>query len=116
MKVKSFITSHKRGQALQTGTHQIGGVTWSGEGEVSKLEVSTDNGQTWELASLQESESPYSWRQWTYDWNADKAGYFLIRSRATDAAGNVQPEQFDWNFRGFANNSIHVVPVTVRAK
>lgn len=115
MRVKSFVLSHTRGQALASGKHNIHGVAWSGEGHVTKVEVSTDDGKTWAVARLDESESPYSWQKWRFDWNADQPGYYLLRSRATNANGDCQPMNAPWNFRGFANNSIHAVPVTVRS-
>ena len=115
LQVKSFVTWPGRGQLLKTGRHEIRGIAWSGQGPVEKVEVSTDDGRTWQPAKLADSESPYAWRQWTSSWDASHPGFFLIRARATDKMGNVQPVKAQWNFRGFANNSIHAVPVQVRA-
>lgn len=115
MRVKSLITWPGRGEVLEPGIHQVRGVAWSGHGAVDRLEVSTDGGQCWRLADLGKTESSYSWRSWQYRWEALEPGHFLIRARATDAEGNVQPVQAKWNFRGFANNSIHAVPVIVRS-
>jgi hypothetical protein len=95
--------------------HQVRGVAWSGHGPVDRLEVTTDGGQSWHPADLGKLDSPYSWRTWEFRWEAREAGHYLIRARATDAAGNVQPVQARWNFRGFANNSIHAVPVIVQS-
>lgn len=115
LQVKSFVTWPGRGQYLPTGRHEIRGNAWAGHGPVTKVEVSTDDGSTWEQASLEDSESPYAWRQWTFDWEASQPGFYLVRARATDQLGNVQPMKAQWNFRGFANNSIHAVPVRIRA-
>ena len=115
LQVKSLVTWPRRGEILTTGRHEIRGMAWSGQGPVTKLEVSTDDGRTWNQANLEDSESPYAWRQWTSTWDASQPGYFLIRARATDQMGNVQPLKAKWNYRGFANNSIHAVPVQVRA-
>lgn len=115
MRVKSFITSHRRGQALEVSTQDIHGVAWSGEGQITKVEVSTDDGRTWNETQLEKSDSPYSWQKWSYDWKVEQPGYYLLRARATNAKGECQPMNAPWNFRGFANNSIHAVPVTVRA-
>lgn len=114
MPVKSLISQPGRGESLSLGHQKVRGVAWSGQGPISQVEVSTDNGRTWHPAQVDASASPYAWQKWEYNWRADKPGYFLIRARATDQNGNVQPDQFVWNFRGFANNSIHVVPVLVR--
>ena len=115
LQVKSFITWPGRGQLLLACTHQIKGVAWSGQGPVSQVEVSTDNGQTWQYANLADSTSPYAWQQWEFPWEANQPGYFLLRARATDKEGNVQPANFQWNYCGFTNNSIHAVPVEVRS-
>jgi hypothetical protein len=37
----------------------------------------------------------------------------VLSSRATDAAGNVQPVEQPWNHHGFANNEVQRVPVVV---
>lgn len=115
MRVKSLITWPGRGEVLEPGVHDICGVAWSGHGAVERLEITTDGGESWQLADLGEMESRYSWRSWQYQWKASEPGHFLIRARATDAEGNVQPVQAKWNFRGFANNSIHAVPVIVQS-
>ena len=115
LQVKSFITWPDRGHLLVAGRHQIRGVAWSGLGPVSKVEVSTDDGRTWLDANLEDSKSPYAWQRWGFSWEADRPGYFLLRARATDREGNVQPAKAQWNYRGFANNSIHAVPVEVRS-
>jgi DMSO/TMAO reductase YedYZ molybdopterin-dependent catalytic subunit len=113
IRVKSLIHWPGRGEYLQPGNHTLRGVAWSGDGPVVRVEISTDNGATWHAATLEDSQSPYSWQHWEFNWAASKPGYHMLRCRATDAQGNVQPERAEWNFRGFANNSIHTVPVTV---
>ena len=115
MRVKSLITWPGRGKILDVGSHVLRGLAWSGEGPVSLVEVSVDDGRTWQPAEVEGSESVYAWQQWRFQWEAIRPGYFLLRARATDSKGNVQPMQAKWNFRGFANNSIHAVPVAVRS-
>ncbi len=115
IRVKSLITWPSRGGLVPTGSHRIRGVAWSGLGPVSRVEVSTDNGRTWHLGALQGSRSPYAWQQWEFQWKVAKPGHYLLRARATDEKGNTQPDQAPWNFRGYAVNSIHVMPVTVHA-
>ena len=65
------------------------------------------------LADVEESDSLYGWQHWEYNWEADHPGHYLLRARAVDEQGNIQPSQAQWNFRGYSVNSIHVVPVTV---
>ena len=114
-RVKSLISWPSRGDLVGTGSHIVRGVAWSGEGSVTRVEVSADDNRTWHEASVQDAQSPYAWHNWEYIWEATYPGYYLIRARATDSQGNVQPLYALWNFRGYAVNSVHVVPVTVRA-
>lgn len=114
IKVKSLISWPGRGQMLELGTHRLRGVAWSGAAPVAKVEISTDDGCTWRSATLQESGSRHAWRQWEYLWEAAEPGRYLIRARATDELDNAQPVTAPWNFRGFASNSIHAVPVVVK--
>lgn len=114
MAVKSLITWPSRGMTLCIGANTIRGMAWSGEGPISKVEVSVDNGESWQRAWVNRSKSPYAWQPWQFSWEAGRAGHFLIRAKATDVNGRVQPASAEWNFRGFASNSIHAVPVTVK--
>ena len=43
----------------------------------------------------------------------DRVGRHTLRARATDAAGNVQPEVPPWNRLGYGNNAIEVIYVDV---
>ena len=114
IKVKSLITWPGRGQMLEVGTHRLRGVAWSGAAPVARVDISTDDGCTWRSATLQESGSRHAWRPWEYLWEAAEPGRYLIRARAMDELNNSQPARAPWNFRGFASNSIHVVPVVVK--
>ena len=115
MAVKSLITWPTRGLTVSAGAHTIRGMAWSGEGPISGVEVSVDNGATWRPARVKKSKSSYAWQKWEFVWEAAQPGHFLVRARATDVNGRIQPDKADWNFRGFANNSIHAVPVTVKS-
>jgi sulfane dehydrogenase subunit SoxC len=75
--------------------------------------VSVDGGATWDDAVLDELVGARAWRGWSYEWDA-AAGEHEICSRATDAAGNVQPVDPPWNLKGFANNEVERLQVMVR--
>ena len=113
LKVKSLITSPRHGEVIQQGPFTIRGLAWSGEGEVEKVEVSTEGGDNWQEASLLGKPDSNSWRQWELIWHASRPGHFIFMARATDSAGNTQPKTIPWNFRGYANNSIHTIAVEV---
>jgi hypothetical protein len=76
--------------------------------------VSTDGGRSWSEAQLgPEPERSSTWRAWSFEWNAEP-GEHELAVRATDEAGNVQPDEPPWNYGGFMNNTVQRVPVLVR--
>lgn len=68
----------------------IAGVAWAGLRGVSRVEVSTDGGRTWEPARLRQPLSPVAWTQWAYRWTPQRAGTAAVICRAIDATGAVQ--------------------------
>jgi hypothetical protein len=88
------------------------GVAYSG-GAVERVEVSTDGGQTWQQADFYGTDlGPYAWRRFTYAFDAEP-GTYTIASRATDAAGNTQPEERAENEAGYQHNGWRDPAVTV---
>src|SRR4029079_4476265 len=90
------------------------GKAWSGQGPVTSVEVSLTGEGAWHPAQLQPPTGPYHWQDWTYTWDAADVGRHTLRARATDAAGNVQPEVPPWNRLGYGNNAIEVIYVDLR--
>ncbi len=68
----------------------IAGVAWAGLRGIGKVEVSTDEGRSWQQAQLKEPISPYSWRLWAYRWRPTKSGSTIATARATDGTGALQ--------------------------
>ncbi|MFN2489784.1 MAG: molybdopterin-dependent oxidoreductase [Actinomycetota bacterium] len=68
----------------------IAGVAWAGARGVSRVEVSTDGGETWSDAELRAPIGPLSWRQWAYRWTPEGEGGTTVMCRATDGGGDVQ--------------------------
>ena len=115
LRVKSIITSPRHGEVIQSGVFTIQGVAWSGAGSIEKVAVSIDGGRNWQEARLTSQNYPYAWRRWELKWHPSEPGHFILMARATDSAGNTQPKAMPWNFRGYANNSIHAIAVEVPA-
>ena len=112
-RVKSLITRPRHGEVVRPGGFTVHGVAWSGESEISRLELSTNGGRSWQEAELFGTRAAGAWRRWKFLWNITKAGRFILMSRATDSRGNPQPANLPWNFRGYANNSVHALAVEV---
>jgi len=79
----------KRFTSVKAGAQTIGGIAFAGDRGIKKVEVSLDNGKTWQSAQLQQPLSRYSWVLWTLPWNP-KAGKYQIACRATDGSGKLQ--------------------------
>ena len=113
LKVKSLITNPRHGEVVQPGPCTIRGFAWSGDGEVTSVEVSSDGGRHWQDTTLLGESEPNAWRQWEFVWEASNSGHFILMARATDSQGNTQPNTIPWNFRGYANNAIHTIAIEV---
>jgi sulfane dehydrogenase subunit SoxC len=102
-----------RERYLRSGPVVLSGRAWSGRAPVTRVEVSTDGGSTWDVATLAPADpaSPFAWRAWSYEWAASPGRSELL-TRATDAEGS-QPVEAEWNRQGMANNLVQRVPVTV---
>jgi DMSO/TMAO reductase YedYZ molybdopterin-dependent catalytic subunit len=106
--VPEYFTRHR---VVDAGGVVIRGRAWSGQGEITKVEVGVDG--AWSEATLGESVGPFAWRSWSFDWSA-KVGEHTLSCRATDSTGAVQPIDQPWNHQGMGNNSVQTVAVTVR--
>ena len=112
-RVRSLITHPADGDEVRTGELAIRGLVWSGSAAIAKVEVAV-GGKTWVEASLLGEAIPYCWQRWELITRVERAGRLAIRSRATDAEGNTQPEEAEWNRLGYGNNSIQEVEVRAR--
>lgn len=102
-----------RDRVLAPGPVVLTGRAWSGHGPVARVEVTTDDGTTWHDADLGPSAGPHAWRPFSLAWDAGP-GSHVVRARATDDTGLVQPDRPAWTRGGFANNASDGVRVEVR--
>jgi sulfane dehydrogenase subunit SoxC len=88
---KSVITRPSGGHHLPgPGFYEISGLAWSGGGTIRRVEVSTDGGQTWKDAKMQDPILRKAHTRFTIPWNWD-GGEAMLMSRCTDDNGVVQP-------------------------
>ena len=67
----------------------IAGVAFSGNKGISQVDVSFDQGQTWNKATLKRPLSALTWVLWELPWQP-KVGTYTVIVRAIDMQGNVQ--------------------------
>jgi nitrate reductase (NAD(P)H) len=98
---------------------EISGYAHSGGGRmVTRVEVSTDKGATWELATIKRTEQPnpygkyWCWIWWTYQVPAVASLDEEIWCRAWDTSNSPQPHTPTWTLMGQSSN--HIFRVKVR--
>ncbi|KAB2333083.1 sulfite oxidase [Cytobacillus depressus] len=112
--VNSTIQQPRDMDILNRGNHIIKGIAWTGEGYITKVEISTDNGQTWTNAKMDNRDSgQYGWVLWSYEWAAGKSGEYVILSRATDSTNRIQPSEPFWNRKGYGYNAMDKIKVKI---
>jgi DMSO/TMAO reductase YedYZ molybdopterin-dependent catalytic subunit len=111
MRVRSLITQPADGDRLGHGPIAVRGIAWSGHGPIASVEV--DAGGPPMAARLDRQSDDAAPVRWALDWTPPGPGAHALAARATDAAGNRQPEASVWNEGGYGNNVVHRIGVTV---
>ena len=76
---------------LDLGTPiNLRGIAFGGARGVRSVEVSTDDGATWNPAEITYRSSALAWVQWKYQWQPDEAGVYRLVVRAIDGTGVLQ--------------------------
>ena len=115
MRVKSWINHPFGSGDVRAGPVVVHGVAFGGTRPVRRVELSLDGGRSWREAPLVGPDlGPYAWRQFALQVTL-RPGSYLLASRATDVAGNTQPEARIENHRAYGNTSWrdHAVALTV---
>ena len=112
--VKSLITKPAAGASFPAGRVAVAGFAWAGENDVTKVDVSIDNGATWQAARLTGEQAKYAWRRFEHEFAATKPESVLILSRAADSRGHVQPAVSQWNPSGYLWNQYDSVRVEIK--
>ena len=91
IKTQSRIDAPKPLARVIAGPIGVGGVAWAQHRGITAVEVRVDEGE-WQAADLATERTIDTWRQWSWTWDATP-GNHKLEVRATDADGNVQPEE-----------------------
>ena len=97
---------------LPAGRHRLHGYAHSPAGTISRVEWSADSGRTWTDAELPGDQPDLSWARFEFVWDAEP-GERTVMTRATDVAGNTQPDQVPYNQKGYLFNQPLPHPISV---
>ncbi len=109
----AFITTPQGGSQVSLGRNGgsiiIAGYAYAGDRGVSKVEVSFDDGKTWEEAQLKKPLSSTTWALWAYEWRSPPLGENFVYARATDGSGQVQTSTIAGTFPNGATGYASVI-------
>ncbi|OJZ74492.1 hypothetical protein BRW65_09415 [Mycobacterium paraffinicum] len=112
-RVRALIVEPTDAGSVAAGQIVVRGVAWSGAAPIDHVDVCVDDGP-WQVARLVGEARRYSWQWWEFFAHRAVPGTMKVRARATDEAGNTQPEQAEWNRFGYGGNAIQAVAVEVQ--
>jgi len=112
--INSTILSPLNLSNLNNEPHWIEGVSWTGKGTVTEVEISTDGGSEWHKTDLKRyPNQPFAWVYWSYYWKPSRKGEYSIMSRARDSRGRIQPLEPYWNRKGYGYHAVSKIRVKV---
>jgi DMSO/TMAO reductase YedYZ molybdopterin-dependent catalytic subunit len=116
LQVKAQVARPAMHEVVRAGTaYRMHGAAWTGDSEVTKVEVSTDGGKTWSEAKLLDKPVRYAWRRWEHKLRSpDQPGRYTVMVRATDQRGQAQPAQRDPDRRSYMIS--HLLPIEVEVR
>jgi DMSO/TMAO reductase YedYZ molybdopterin-dependent catalytic subunit len=114
--IKAEIAQPENGATVPaTTTVKVHGAAWSCDADITKVEISADAGESWQMARLLEDSVQNAWRLWEYDWRTPaQAGSQTIMARATDSRGRTQPFERNADHGTYMIN--HILPINVMVR
>ena len=114
--VKSMITHPAPDATVKLGRPVlIEGRVWVGEGAVDRVDLSFNEGASWQPAAINTGGDKYAWRIFSFEYVPKTPGYVTVLARARDDKGSLQPIVSTWNPLGYFWNGIHRVGFVVEA-
>ncbi|HEY3663382.1 MAG TPA: sulfite oxidase [Chthoniobacterales bacterium] len=116
MQVKAAIARPGINEVIAAGAnYKVTGAAWTADADIVKVELSTDGGSSWQVASLGKENARHSWRLWEFDWNVpQEGGHRVLLARATDSRGRTQPMERDLDLGSYQIN--HCLPIDVEIR
>ena len=115
MAVKSAIARPRTREFIPAGSaYSVFGAAWGSDTHIETVELSTNDGQTWQPARFLDEPQFGASLRWI-EWQVpQEKGTYLFKSRATDTEGNTQPEHHDKRFGTYVIHHTFPIEVVVR--
>jgi DMSO/TMAO reductase YedYZ molybdopterin-dependent catalytic subunit len=114
MVVNSLITSLAQGQRFAGGAPvPVRGIAWDGGYGIRRVDVSIDEGRSWERAELGADSGRFSFRPWQFIFRPRAKGSVTVMARASNAQGTTQTEELIFNGPGYHNNVIQKIGIEI---
>jgi DMSO/TMAO reductase YedYZ molybdopterin-dependent catalytic subunit len=116
MQIKAQIARPAEGEIVPANTSVVvRGAAWTCDAEITKVELSTDDGATWNEAKLLGDSTLNAWRLWQFDWRTpSQTGKQTLFASATDSLGRTQPVHRDPDRGTYMIN--HLLPIEVEVR
>jgi DMSO/TMAO reductase YedYZ molybdopterin-dependent catalytic subunit len=116
MQVKAEIARPAEGETVPAkASVRVCGAAWACDAEISKVELSTDGGATWNEATLLGQPTANAWQLWEFHWQTpSQPGKQTLIARATDSLGRTQPVLRDADRGTYMIN--HLLPIEVEVR
>lgn len=114
LQTKAQIVWPTSGELLRNSSrYTIYGVAWS-SGDVVSVEVTTDNGRSWNPARLLRKRGAYAWHFWDYQWMTSPVSErSIVMARAIDKSCRTQPVYQETDCDGYMIRKIEPTIVVV---
>lgn len=70
-----------------TGRTRFSGTAFAGSDPVQRVEITLDDGATWQDATLDYAPGPNIWALWSFLWDPPGSGEYIVRIRVTTESG-----------------------------
>jgi DMSO/TMAO reductase YedYZ molybdopterin-dependent catalytic subunit len=112
--INSLITNLSDGERFAAGQPlQIKGLAWDAGYGIRGVEISVDDGRSWQSATLGESQGRFSFRAWQFTCPPRAAGRLFVMARANNSQGTVQPAELIFNGPGYHNNVVQKIAIDI---
>jgi DMSO/TMAO reductase YedYZ molybdopterin-dependent catalytic subunit len=113
MVVNSIIADPMEGGEAERSGFTVRGVAWDRGAGIRRVEVSLDDGKTWQDALLDRPLGPYAFRRFRVDTGFMRRGDYRLVSRATNNDGERQAAVLKPNPGGYQNNVPRAIAISV---